>query len=191
MIGNQEQYTKHRNELGLIGSTRRAVQKALAAGRIKKLPNGRIDFEQADEDWERNTNQIQRRPRATKPIREELPDLSSLDCILNPERAAYRKLFDAILSRRNLVPGILAASGVKDPVLLHASDDLFATLILGLSGGREDVAYDWESDDIPPAETNIAAVFKKHGLKITPKIISAADLMLNAVDKAVSEVTGK
>jgi len=33
-----------------------SVQFALKRGRISQLPNGKIDSEQADDDWERNTN---------------------------------------------------------------------------------------------------------------------------------------
>src|SRR5687767_437886 len=44
------QYARHR---GLALS---AVQKAIQTGRISTLPDGQIESEAADADWERNTN---------------------------------------------------------------------------------------------------------------------------------------
>jgi len=43
-------YARHR------GISLAAVQKAIKAGRIRPTPDGKIDVEQADQDWERNTN---------------------------------------------------------------------------------------------------------------------------------------
>ncbi len=63
MIGSQAAYARHRKERGLIGGTRRAVQKALASGRITAGSNGQIDFERADRDWEQNLNHRKRPAR--------------------------------------------------------------------------------------------------------------------------------
>ena len=43
-------YARHR------GVSLAAVQKAIQTGRIQTTPAGKIDVEQADQDWERNTN---------------------------------------------------------------------------------------------------------------------------------------
>jgi hypothetical protein len=47
---SQRAYAKHR------GVSLAAVQKAIKAGRIRTAADGKIDVEQADRDWERNTN---------------------------------------------------------------------------------------------------------------------------------------
>lgn len=54
----QREYARHR------GCTLRAVQKALESGRIKTVDDGsgkrRIDSDQADRDWERNTDETRK-----------------------------------------------------------------------------------------------------------------------------------
>lgn len=60
MVGSQAAYARHRKERGLIGGSRRAVQKALASERITAGSDGQIDFERADRDWERNLNHRKR-----------------------------------------------------------------------------------------------------------------------------------
>jgi hypothetical protein len=49
------QYARHR------GCALRAVQFAIERGRIVREPDGRIDSEKADWDWDRNTNHAQAR----------------------------------------------------------------------------------------------------------------------------------
>jgi hypothetical protein len=44
-----------RKAAGLPGGTLRAVQKAIASKRIRTLPDGSIDPEQANRDWIKNT----------------------------------------------------------------------------------------------------------------------------------------
>lgn len=53
---SQRAYARHRLELGLTGTTHRAVQKALERGRIQKNPDGLIDSEEADKQWAANTD---------------------------------------------------------------------------------------------------------------------------------------
>ena len=48
-ILSQRAYARHR------GVALSAVQKAIETGRISTLPDGRIDSEQADVEWEQNT----------------------------------------------------------------------------------------------------------------------------------------
>jgi hypothetical protein len=43
-----------------------AVQKAIRQGRIKTTPDGKIDVEQADQDWHRNTSPVNVPKRATR-----------------------------------------------------------------------------------------------------------------------------
>lgn len=51
-----------------------SVQKARDTKRIKVAEDGSIDFEQADADWERNSNQRQRRtPKACRPTSSPAP----------------------------------------------------------------------------------------------------------------------
>ena len=55
MIGIPAEYARHRKEAGLSGKTNDAVSSAIETGRIEVLPDGRIDFEAADIQWEKNT----------------------------------------------------------------------------------------------------------------------------------------
>ncbi|MBI2818135.1 MAG: hypothetical protein HYX72_14465 [Acidobacteria bacterium] len=54
-------YARHR------GVSLKAVQKAIESGRITKTPDGKIDPERADAEWERNTSPKPR--RITVPVR--------------------------------------------------------------------------------------------------------------------------
>lgn len=54
-------YAKHR------GVTLKAVQKAIQSGRIQTTADGKIDADQADADWERNTGPKVRRTAASPP----------------------------------------------------------------------------------------------------------------------------
>ena len=49
-------YAASRRERGLPGGSRYGVQKALRDGRIVKEPDGTIDPDEADVEWDRNTN---------------------------------------------------------------------------------------------------------------------------------------
>jgi len=49
-------YAAHRRELSLDGGSAWSVQKALREGRISRLPDGSIDPERADAEWEANTH---------------------------------------------------------------------------------------------------------------------------------------
>jgi len=63
-------YARHRKQHGLSGGTLRAVQKALAAGRITAHPDGRIDLRRADAQWQRNTSvtKIHRKPTRAEAV---------------------------------------------------------------------------------------------------------------------------
>jgi len=58
---SQRAYARHRKDLNLPGGTVRAVQKALASGRIKADAKGKIDPAAADAAWTRNTDEGHRR----------------------------------------------------------------------------------------------------------------------------------
>ena len=80
-------YARHR------GVSLRAVQKAIQAGRITTTPDGKINIERADAEWERNTSPQQRavptpvrkspvvarQPAADIPQRTDLSGTGSLD----------------------------------------------------------------------------------------------------------------
>lgn len=71
MTGSQSAYARHRKELGLIGASRRAVQKALASGRITAGSDGQIEFARADHDWEANLNHRKRPAGRSQVIAQE------------------------------------------------------------------------------------------------------------------------
>lgn len=105
-------YARHR------GVSLRAVQKAVASGRIKTLEDGRIDPQAADEQWTRNTAPRPQRPtEAANPpltrnthhrselpkpnsIREESREPSRLDSAFDFARArAVRENYEARLRK--------------------------------------------------------------------------------------------
>ena len=55
MIGIPAEYARHRKRAGLSGKTNDAVSSAIETGRIDVLSDGKIDFEAADIQWEKNT----------------------------------------------------------------------------------------------------------------------------------------
>lgn len=59
----QREYARHRAELKLPGATHRAVQKAIAGGRIAVV-DGKIDSELADKAWADNSSEGHRRQHA-------------------------------------------------------------------------------------------------------------------------------
>lgn len=61
---SQRAYARSRDVRGLPGGTLRAVQKAIAAGRIR-LVDGKIDPETADLQWDRNTDPDQQKRGAS------------------------------------------------------------------------------------------------------------------------------
>jgi hypothetical protein len=55
MKGGVRAYARHRKETGLPSVDPMSVEKAIKSGRITRDPDGEIDFEKADRDWEQNT----------------------------------------------------------------------------------------------------------------------------------------
>ncbi len=79
---SQRAYARHRAEHGLPGSTHRAIQKAIEAGRIQVTAQGQIDSELADRQWAANSSEGHRRnpgqeegarARAARPIERAAP----------------------------------------------------------------------------------------------------------------------
>lgn len=105
---------------------------------------------------------------------------------LDSDLEARRVLMDRILSRRNLVPQILAEIGVTDPAFVHASNDIFAALVVDLAG---DLApYDWCSDDLPLLpDIDYAPIFRRLKTKLTRQIVGRADAMADAAYPAIEE----
>jgi phage terminase Nu1 subunit (DNA packaging protein) len=58
---SQRAYARHRAQLGLSGTTHRAVQKALLGGRIKLNAEKLIDTAVADKAWADNTSEAHQR----------------------------------------------------------------------------------------------------------------------------------
>lgn len=59
MTGTQAEYARH------AGVSKQAVSRAVSEGRITQLPDGGIDFEQADREWAKNTDPENPRNRFT------------------------------------------------------------------------------------------------------------------------------
>lgn len=73
-------YAEHRKAAGLPGGTLRAVQKALLAGRIQELPDGKIDPAAADAAWAANSQAPRGTGRAGNAgVRSSSPAADTLD----------------------------------------------------------------------------------------------------------------
>lgn len=61
-IGSIRGYARHRKEKNLKGASDTAVRKAIATGRINKRADGKLDFEECDKLWVRNTDPVMQAP---------------------------------------------------------------------------------------------------------------------------------
>jgi len=136
-------------------------------------------------------------PQKPEPIdvastEEELNRLEALAMSPHPDTDpdAYKILLDHLLSRRGLVAGILASVGIKDPILLHCADDVFAALVVGLMQPFRDLIYPWNGADIPLVETDYEQLTRDYGVAFEPEVIEAADKMAEAVFAAIEQVIG-
>ena len=169
------------------GLSRQTISKQVREGKIP-THDGLIDPEEADRARARNVSS--RRPARQTAAGLESVGIADLfdegDISLGPPTA--REVLDAVLSRRYLVPGILAELGVQDAALIHCADDLFLSLVLDLGG---DIAYSPDLDDLPQVETDIKAVARKYKIKFTKATIARADKMADsacaAIERAIVE----
>lgn len=51
-------YARYRKEKGLVGTSDAAVRKAIATGRINKRADGKLDFDECDKLWAKNTDPV-------------------------------------------------------------------------------------------------------------------------------------
>lgn len=153
----QREYARHREELGLVGTTHRAVQVAIRDGRIvNALVDGKIDPAIADVEWSETT--LEDRVPLTGPTSpspdddDDLPgDIPSLKESRARREAAEAALAEIELAetRRELVPakdvesklvnviahcktkllGVPARARQRDPALTGQQVDLFENLI--------------------------------------------------------------
>jgi hypothetical protein len=63
---SQRDYAAHRKSLGLRGATLKSIQDALADGRIRKGPDGKIDAAEADRLWLERTSVAKQRSQRNK-----------------------------------------------------------------------------------------------------------------------------
>ena len=88
-------YAEHRRARDLPGHTAWAVQKALKSGRIRRGAGGRIDPEEADADWDRETSPA-RRPIAPPIESDSSGQLAGLNYA---QARAARELYAARIAR--------------------------------------------------------------------------------------------
>jgi hypothetical protein len=161
------------------------VTKYLGMG-MPETKTGRIDWKKADAWRKANISpelsgnyHTRHRKEAIDPFSGLLPDKEEI------ERAAYRCLFDRILSQRNRIAGILAEAGFRDPILLHIADDLFALLVCEFAGDLD--PYDWDIEDIPLVDVDYRSLTDRFGLQFTSEVIEAADAMIDRIYNIISE----
>lgn len=163
-----------------IGLSRQTIAKQVREGKIP-THNGLIDPEEADRARARNVSS--RRPaRQTAASRESVAIADLFNDYISPAPPTAREVLDTILSRRHLVPGILAELGVQDAALIHCADDLFLSLVLDLGGH---IAYSPDLDDLPLVETDIGTIAKKYKTKFTKATIARADKMADSACAAI------
>jgi hypothetical protein len=73
----------------LRGCSLTAVQKAIAAKRITPLPDGKIDPERANQEWERNTLASQPTPKANPRASDRLPPVNESGTVAGDPVSAY------------------------------------------------------------------------------------------------------
>lgn len=57
-LGSIRAYARHRKEKGLTGASDTAVRKAITAKRINKRADGKLNFDECDKLWSKNTDPI-------------------------------------------------------------------------------------------------------------------------------------
>jgi hypothetical protein len=84
-----------------------------------------------------------------------------------------RAVFESLIAASPRVPEILAELGVRDPVTLAVSADLFCDLVFVLAGAQSDAAYDWlgADDRSPTPAVNLRALAKRYGFKFDPAAV--------------------
>ncbi len=87
MTGSIRAYARHR------GCTMQAVRKAIASQRISPEPDGKINFERADQDWQQNT-----RPRIAG-----RPATGGILVEIFRELRAIREAFERLKKKENYV----------------------------------------------------------------------------------------
>ena len=73
----------------LRGCSLTAVQKAIAAKRITPLPDGKIDPDRANQEWERNTLASQPIPKASPRTTDRLPPVNESGAVAGDPVSAY------------------------------------------------------------------------------------------------------
>ena len=153
-VGGQRAYARHR------GCTHRAVQVAIASGRISTLAGGKLDFAVADREWRENTNLIHRPPR-----QDDSPELRRVRTAWLSSRVAllafeYQRLRDRLVpieqvrqERAELAARVRARLlEIPGRVVLRrreATDDLAAHALLESEIVRALVDLAGEPEDAP------------------------------------------
>lgn len=76
-----------------------------------------------------------------------------------------RSVFESLIANSARVPEILCELGVRDPVALAVSAELFCDLVFVLADAQSDAAYDWGGNDdcSPTPSVDLQKLAKKHG----------------------------
>jgi hypothetical protein len=78
-----------------------------------------------------------------------------------------RGVFESLIANSARVPETLCELGVRDPVALAVSAELFCDLVFVLAGAQSNAAYDWcgNDDRSPTPVVNLRKLAKKYGFK--------------------------
>lgn len=202
---SQRGYAEHRRKRGLSGGTPRAVQKALATGRITAHPDGRIDGRLADSQWKANTSVTKmRQPRRLKAVPPSEPgltgDLALADILARGglaessptaeeiATAGRKELIDQVVMRSLAIPDLLLKLGLRDPIALLAAREVFVGLVVEFAGSMADDAYNWDDQDIPNVQPDFQALAKTYSLDLKPEHQEAADQLVSQLYQSLDEI---
>ncbi len=158
----------------LCGLNRSTISRQIRDGKIPDH-DGLIDVAEADVARERNLD-VRNRRNAPSQFR----------FAMDTNRRIRKELMDRILGHRNLVPAIMAGCGVRDPVLIHCADEVFAALVCNFAGELD--PYDWDhGEDIPVVECQIEKVFRDHNLPLDGGVIDSADMMVDRITAVLQQ----
>lgn len=184
----------------LRGLNRSTISRQIQDGKIPTV-DGMVDPRQADRARERNLNQVRRQQAERR--KQQAPEARRSIAVAEPPAVedvppeidyGVRSVFEALIAGSGRVPEVLCELGVRDPVALAVSAELFCDLVFALAWELTDHGYDWAGNDDrskTPA-VNMRSLAKKYGFKFDPAAVrmdfkagrkrSAAELLIDKSD---------
>jgi hypothetical protein len=179
----------------LRGLNRSTISRQIASGVIPTI-DGLLDPRAADLAREKNLNGI-RKEQAARRKTERVPNKPSTPSVESPKvgrfypgdarGAAFREMFETLVSQSARLPAILCEAGVDDPVILAAAPDVFLDAVFALAYNLTDAAYDWCGNDdrsSTPA-VDLQLLSQKYGFQFNAGTEEQAEALAERVNAAL------